>query len=97
MHFAPVVRPVPKGQESLAQGLPWVSQKNVRSPEEGARDRERPCDPGGVRIPPYRTAASGLIPVGELTLGYAFLATSGHGLRRLGQAGRRSKAANAKH
>jgi len=26
----------PKGQDNIAQGLPWVSQKNVSSPE-GAR------------------------------------------------------------
>jgi hypothetical protein len=81
MHFAPVVLPGPKGQESLAQGLPWVSQKKVSS-REGARGRERACGPAGVRSLLYQMAPSGLILVGELTLGYAFLATSGRMIRK---------------
>jgi hypothetical protein len=33
MHFAPTVPAGPKGQESLAQGLPWVTSPAGLSPE----------------------------------------------------------------
>jgi hypothetical protein len=60
MKLSHPTRSGPKGQESIAQGLPWVSQKNILSPE-GARDLECARSPMG--------APSGLIPVGKLTQG----------------------------
>jgi hypothetical protein len=49
----------PKGQGNLAQGLPWVSQKNVFSPE-GAPGRE--CHNCGRKtVLAYRPAPSGPI------------------------------------
>jgi hypothetical protein len=58
----------PKGQESLAQGLPWVSQ-NKRFALKGLVMRTRS---GSIRrsgFSPYLAALSGLIRVGKLTQG----------------------------
>ena len=45
------------GQKSIAQGLPWVSQENVFSPE-GARDVRMRTGPVGSRSFPHLTAPS---------------------------------------
>jgi hypothetical protein len=56
----------PKGQDSLAQGSPWVTQKNVFSPE---RVPGWECARSGLRTigqsSPYGTAPSGPIRFGE--------------------------------
>jgi hypothetical protein len=57
----------PKGQESIAQGLPWVSQKNVLALK--GQDLEMPTLSVGSGFSSYRTAPSGLIPVGDQTQG----------------------------
>jgi hypothetical protein len=62
-----VRRPAPKGQESLAQGLPWVS-RNKRFALKGL-DLEMRTLSVGSGFSPYRTAPSGLIPVGDQTQG----------------------------
>jgi hypothetical protein len=57
----------PKGQENLAQGLPWVSQKKMLSPE-GAPGRE--ClshDPKAILASWYGPFRAD--PVGNLTQG----------------------------
>jgi hypothetical protein len=46
------------------QGLPWVSQENVFSPE-GVRDVRMRTGPVGSRSFPHLTAPSGLIPLGR--------------------------------
>jgi hypothetical protein len=57
----------PKGQESIAQGLPWVSQKNVLALK--GRDLEMRTLSVGSGFSPYRTAPSGLIQVRDQTQG----------------------------
>jgi hypothetical protein len=56
-----------KGQESIAQGLPWVSQKNVLALK--GQDLQMCTLSGWERFSPYRTAPSGLLPVGDQTQG----------------------------
>jgi hypothetical protein len=71
MCLASVIRPegtAPKGQESLAQGLPWVS-RNKRFALKGLEMCRRSSPEVRSRFPPYLLAPSGLIPVGELTQG----------------------------
>jgi hypothetical protein len=67
----PVLRPegpAPKGQESLAQGLPWVS-RNKRFALKGLEMCTRSSPEVRSRLPPFLLAPSGLIPLGELTQG----------------------------
>jgi hypothetical protein len=57
--------PAPKGQESLSQGLPWVSRNKrfaLKGQEMSARSRAKVRS----RFSPYPVASSGLIRVGEL-------------------------------
>jgi hypothetical protein len=83
MCLAPVVRPegpAPKGQESLAQGLPWVSQ-NKRFALKGLEMRRPAGSKVGSRCSPYLMAPSGLIRVGELfrvNPGLCFIGHFGH-------------------
>jgi hypothetical protein len=58
-------RPAPKGQESLAQGLPWVG----RYKRFALKGLELPTRSGSMvwnRFSPYPVAPSGLIRVGQL-------------------------------
>jgi hypothetical protein len=55
-------------QDNLAQGLPWVSQKNVLA-LKGPETTKSARSPVGNRFSPDLTAPSGLIPVRELTQG----------------------------
>ena len=69
--LAPVIRPegpAPKGQESLAQGLPWV-RRNKRFALKGLEMCTRSGSKARSRFSPYLPAPSGLIPLGELTQG----------------------------
>jgi hypothetical protein len=66
----------PKGQESIAQGLPWVSQKNVLALK--GQDLEMRTLSVGSGFSPYRTAPSGLLPLGDQTQGEPWLSFLGH-------------------
>jgi hypothetical protein len=71
MCLAPSIRPevsAPKGQESLAQGLPWVS-RNKRFALKGLEMRARFRFKGPEPIPPVLVAPSGLIRMGGITKG----------------------------
>ena len=71
MWLALVIRPegpAPKGQESLAQGLPWV-RRNKRFALKGREMCTRSGSKARSRFSPYLPAPSGLIPRGELTQG----------------------------
>jgi hypothetical protein len=71
MCLAPVIRPdgpAPKGQESLAQGLPWVS-RNKRFALKGPQMRTQSGSKLRGRFSPYLAAPSGLIRVVEITQG----------------------------
>ena len=47
MHFEPVVRPGPKGQESLAQGKPWYAfSASHAMPRSGLRTQPSGFNPG---------------------------------------------------
>jgi hypothetical protein len=81
--LAPVLRPegpAPKGQDNLAQGLPWVSQQNVLCPE-GARGIEMCMRFGwepilGLPNGPFRAyRGGGSSP--RVNPGLSFLAPSG--------------------
>src|ERR1700675_2641399 len=63
MNLAPVKGSAPKGQESLAQGSPWVSQ-NKRFALKGLETRTR----SGSKVR-YLVAPSGLIRLGGITQG----------------------------
>jgi hypothetical protein len=58
----------PKGQDNLAQGLPWVSQKNVFSPEGAQGWEMRMAWIGGQSLPygngPFRAHSVGEINPG---------------------------------
>jgi len=63
MCFAEVIRPerpAPKGQESLAQGLPWVS-RNRRFALKGQEVRTGSGSKARSRLSPNLEAPSGLI------------------------------------
>jgi hypothetical protein len=60
--------PALKGQESLAQGLPWVS-RNKRFALKGLEERARSGSEFRSRFSPYLVAPSGQIRLGELTQG----------------------------
>jgi hypothetical protein len=86
MCLAPVIpaqRACPEGARELRPGSPWVS-RNKRFALKGLELRTRSDSKVRSRFPLYIMAPSGLIRVrGNLpgqTLGYAFLATSGHGV-----------------
>jgi hypothetical protein len=71
MCLAPVIRPdgpAPKGQESLAQGLPWVSRYK-RFALKGLEMRTRSGAKVRSRFSPYLVAPPGLIRVGGITQG----------------------------
>jgi hypothetical protein len=71
MCLASVIRPdgpAPKGQESLAQGLPWVS-RNKRLALNGREMRTRSGSKVRSRFSPYLAAPSGLIRMGGITQG----------------------------
>jgi hypothetical protein len=77
MCLARILRPEGAKKESLAQGLPWVSQQKVLCPE-GARNAHGIRSKVRSPFSPYSMALqanSGR----KLTQGYAFLATSGRG------------------
>jgi hypothetical protein len=71
MCLAPVIRPeglAPKGQESLAQGSPWVS----RTQRFALKGLEMPALSGfevRSQFSPYLAAPSGLTRVGGITQG----------------------------
>jgi hypothetical protein len=74
--------PAPQGQESLAQGLPWVSRDKSLA-LKGPEMRKRTGSKARSRFSPYLVAPSGLFRVRGLTRvnsGLCFLATSGHGV-----------------
>jgi hypothetical protein len=60
--------PAPKGQESLAQGLPWVSG-NKRFALKGLRNARDLIERFGADSRPCLLTPSGLIRVGEITQG----------------------------
>jgi hypothetical protein len=71
MFLVPFIRPegpAPKGQESLAQGLPWVSQ-NKRFALKGLEKRTPSGSKVWSRFSPYLVAPSGLIRVGRFSQG----------------------------
>jgi hypothetical protein len=71
MCLAPVIRPegsAPKGQENLAQGLPWVSQ-NRGLALKGLEMRTRSGSKVQSRFSPYLVAPSGLNTFFWLTQG----------------------------
>jgi hypothetical protein len=71
MYLAPVIPPegsAPKGQESLAQDLPWVSQ-NKRFALKGLEMRKGSGSKVRSRFSPYLVAPSGLIRLGGITQG----------------------------
>jgi hypothetical protein len=71
MCLASVIRPegsAPKGQESLAQGLSWVS-RNKRFALKGLEMRTRSGAKVRSRFPPCLVAPSGLIRMGGITQG----------------------------
>jgi hypothetical protein len=77
--FCGSTRPAPKGQENLAQGLPWVRQ-NKRFALKGLGKRLRSSSKVPSRFWPHMVAPSGLIRAGELPRvnpGLCFLAPSG--------------------
>jgi hypothetical protein len=72
--------PAPKGQESIAQGLPWVSQ-NKRFALKGLEMRTRSGSKVRNRFSRYPVAPSGPIRAGEkprVNPGLCFLGPSGH-------------------
>ncbi len=86
MCIAPVIpseRPAPKGQESLAQGLPWVS-RNKRFALKGLEMRSRFGAKVRSRFAPYLVAPSGQIRVGELPRVNPGLCFLGHFGARIG-------------
>jgi hypothetical protein len=60
--------PAPKGQESLAQGLPWV-RRNKRFALKGLEMCTQSGSKARSQFSPYLPAPSGLIPLRELTQG----------------------------
>jgi hypothetical protein len=60
--------PAPKGQESLAQGLPWVSRNN-RFALKGLEMRTQSDSKVPSRFSPHLVAPSGLIRVVAITQG----------------------------
>jgi hypothetical protein len=71
MCLAPVIPPkgpAPKGRESLAQGLPWVS-RNKRIALKGLELRMRSGSKVRSRFSPYLLAPSGLIRLRGITQG----------------------------
>src|ERR1700722_17468298 len=88
MCLVPVIRPersAPKGQESLAQGLPWVS-RNKRFALKGLETRTRSASNVRSRFSPYLVAPSGLIRVGEsprVNPGLCFLGHFGPQIRNV--------------